>query len=151
MFLIFCRLYFDFVLSPVFKYKTLVGVLPSHLSTLPRPHCPDSHEAKKHYLFVLFWARALQLLFLSFLSWCMQTLQRFLCTWTPMMKGQAGNVRRLNSQISQDRPFFSLPFFVLNIPLFTYLLTFSFWNFSRRLFILTYFDRSRRHTQQGRK
>ena len=60
----------------------------------------------------------------------MQTLQR------------ARNVWRLNSQISQDGTFVHYPFFVLNIPLFT----FSYRIFSRYLFVLTYFDSSRRHT-----
>ena len=59
---IFCGLYFDFVLSPVFQYKNL------YLSTLPRPGFPGSHRVKKnitdlfcfkcvHYkvLFVLFF------------------------------------------------------------------------------------------------
>ena len=60
----------------------------------------------------------------------MQTLQR------------ARNVWRLNSQISQDGTFVHYPFFVSNIPLFTY----SYRIFSRYLFVLTYFDSSRRHT-----
>ena len=51
---IFFGLYFNFLLSPVFKYKALVGVLSSSMSTLPRPDFPGSHGAKKHYRLVLF-------------------------------------------------------------------------------------------------
>ena len=97
-----------------------------HLSTLLRSDLPGSHVAKK---LVLFWVRALQSFFFTF-SWRMQTLQR------------ARNVLRLNSQISQNGPFVHYLFFVLNIPL----LTFSYRNFYRYLFVLTYFDSSRRHT-----
>ena len=102
---IFCKLYFDFVLTPEFKYKALVGVLSSSFWVLlPRPDFPGSRGVKKHYQLVLFWAHTLQSFFL--ISWRMQTLQRFLCTWTPQMKGQ--NVLRLNSQISQDGTFVHL-------------------------------------------
>ena len=41
--------YPDFVLSPVFKYKALVGVL----SSLPRSNFPGSLGARKHYRLVL--------------------------------------------------------------------------------------------------
>ena len=40
---VFCGQYFNLGLSPVFKYKAF----------------PGSHGAKKHYWFVLFWARVL--------------------------------------------------------------------------------------------
>ena len=132
---IFCGLYFDFVLSPVFKYKALVDVLSSSiwviyqglifLAPMERQNITD--------LFSFERARFKLLIFLCFLSWRMQTLQR------------ARNVWRLNSQISQDGTFVHYPFFVLNILLFT-LFTFSYRNFFRYLFVLTCFDSSRGYT-----
>ena len=65
---IFCGLYFDFVLSPVFKDKPLVGVFFLHLGTLPRSDFPGSHGAKKHYRLVLFWARAIQSFLMRFFA-----------------------------------------------------------------------------------
>ena len=121
---IFFGLYFDFVLSPVFRYKALVGVLSSSMSTLPRPDFPGSHGAKKHYRLVLFWARALQsFYFLCLLSWRMQTLQWFLRTSTPLTKSQARNVWRLNSEISQDGTFFHYPFFCIKHSFIYFLLS----------------------------
>ena len=65
-----------------------------YLSTLQRTNFPGSHGSKKHYRLVLFRARSLHsFLYIIFLSWRMQTLQR------------AWNVWRLNSQISQDGTF----------------------------------------------
>ena len=93
-----------------------------HFSTLPRSDFPVIHGAKKHYqitdLFFFERAHYKILIFLCFLSWRMQTLQR------------ARNVWRLSSQISQDGTFVHYPFFVLNISLFV----FSFPN-SFRLFV----------------
>ena len=60
----------------------------------------------------------------------MQTLQR------------ARNVWRLNSQISQDGTFVHYPFFCIKHSFVYFLLS----DFSRYLFVLTYFDSSRRHT-----
>ena len=58
---IFCGLYFDFVLLPVFKYKALVGVSSSSIWVLYQSRIfPCSHGAKKHHRLVLFWARTLQ-------------------------------------------------------------------------------------------
>ena len=84
-----------------------------HLSTLPRSDFPVSHGAKKRYQITslfFFFERAHYkiLIFLCFLSWRMQTLQR------------ARNVWRLSSQISQDGTFVHYPFFVLNISLFVF-------------------------------
>ena len=103
-----------------------------HLSTLLRSDFSGSHAAKKTLptCFVLSARTTNFFFFLRFFSWRMQTLQR------------ARNVLRLNSQISQDGTFVHYLFFVLNIPLFT----FSYRIFSRYLFVLTYFDSSRRHT-----
>ena len=116
---IFCRLYFDFVLSPAFKYKALVGVLSSFIRVLYQGRTFLAATEQKRYRLVLLWARferALQSFsFFCFLSWRMQTLQRFLRTWTPLKK------------------------------LFT-LLTFSHRNFFRYLFVLIYFDGWRRQT-----
>ena len=99
-----------------------------HLSTLLRSDLLGSRLCEKT-CFVLS-ARSAKFFFLRFFSWRMQTLQR------------ARNVLRLNSQISQNGTFVHYLFFVLNIPL----LTFSYRNFFRYLFVLTYFDSSRRHT-----
>ena len=90
----FCRLYFDFVLSPAFKYKALEGVLSSFIRVLYQGRTFPAATEQKRYRLVLLWARferALQSFsfFLCFLSWRMQTLQRFLRTWTPLMKLRA--------------------------------------------------------------
>ena len=122
---IFCGLYFDFVLSTVIKYKALVGVLSSSigqcLSTLRESDFPAATE-QKHMTDFFCFERAHYttkfFIFLCFISWRMQTLQR------------ARNFWRLNSQISQHGNFVHYPFFVLNIPLFTLLyFTFSYRNF----------------------
>ena len=60
---IFCGLYFDFVLSPVFRRFVFL-----HLDTLPRSDFPGSHGAKKHYRLVLFWARAIQSFLMRFFA-----------------------------------------------------------------------------------
>ena len=52
------------------------------------------------------------------------------------------NVWRLNSQISQDGTFVHYPFFCIEHSFVYFLLSV----FSRYLFVLTYFDSSRRHT-----
>ena len=89
---IFCGLYFDFFLSSVFKYKALVGDLSSFIRALYQGWIFLAATEQKRYRLVVLWARferALQSFsfFLCFLSWRMQTLQRFLRTWTPLMKG----------------------------------------------------------------
>ena len=112
---IFCGFYFDFVLSPVFKYKAVVGVLCSSIGVLYQGRIFLAATERKNItdLFCFERAHYKVFIFLCFLSWRMQTLQR------------ARNVCRLSSQISQDGTFVHYPFFVLNIPLFT----FSFRNF----------------------
>ena len=65
---IFCGLYFDFVLLPVFKYKALVGVSSSSIWVLYQSRIfPCSHGAKKHHRLVLFWARTLQSFYYFFM------------------------------------------------------------------------------------
>ena len=87
-----------------------------HLRTSPRSDFPGSHGAKKHYRLVLFWARALQsFYFLCFLSW------RIPCNEPETsLETELTNITR--------RHFCSLPFFVLNILLFT-LFSFSYRTF----------------------
>ena len=134
---IFCGLYFDCI--QIQSFSGHFNFL--HLSTLPRSDFPGSQGAKKHHRLVLFrWAGAKFLVFyVFFFLWRMQTLQR------------TRNVWRLNWQISQGCTFAHYAFFVLNVPLFT-LSTFSLYrNFFRYLFVLTYFERTRQHTRQGRK
>ena len=135
-----------------------------YLSTLPRSNFPGSHGSKKHYRLVLFRARSLHsFLYIIFLSWRMQTLQR------------AWNVWRLNSQISQDGTFVHYRFLYWTFFYLIYLLSLMaiffplfvcfdiLWQlattlfyliyllsligiFFRYLFVLTYCDSSRRHT-----
>ena len=114
----FCGLYFDFVLSPVFKYKALAGILSSSIWVLFQGRIFLAPTERKNItdLFTFERARFKLLIFLSFLSWRMQTLKR------------ARNVWRLNSQKSQDGTFVHYPFFVLNILLIT-LFTYSYRNF----------------------
>ena len=108
---IFLRAVFRFLFIACIQIKRFRGrfIFP-HLSNLPRSDFPGSHWAKTHYRLALFWARTTKFFFLfCFLSWRMETLQG------------ARNVWRLNSQISQDGTFVHYPFFVLNIPLFTFI------------------------------
>ena len=80
-----------------------------HLSTYRGRIFLAATKRKKHYRLVLFWARAVQsFYFLMFSSRRVETLQRVRNVWRP------------NSQISQDGTFVHYPFFVLNIPLFTF-------------------------------
>ena len=155
---IFCGLYFDFVLSTVIKYKALVGVLSppfDNVWVLYKGRIFRQPRSKNtlRTCFVLSARTTKFFIFLCFLSWRMQTLQR------------APNFWRRNSQISQHGNFVHYPFFVLNIPLFTLLyFTFSYRNFFP-LFVC--FDilwqlatthardntrtRTRQHTRQLRK
>ena len=116
-----------------------------HLSTLPRPDFPGSHGAKKHYRLVLFWARALQSsYFLCFLSWRMQT-----CNDSYFLR-----TKRLETELTKygkTALFFITVFLYWTFP-FSYFIFFLLSEFCfRYLFVLTYFDSSRRHTRQGRK
>ena len=63
-------------------------------------------------------ARTTNFLFFMFSFMVYANLQRFLRIWTPLMKGQAQNIWRLNSQIWQDSTFVHCPLFVLNIPFY---------------------------------
>ena len=107
-----------FVLSPVFKYKALVCVLPSFIWVLYQGWIFLGPTEWKNItdLFCFKRVHFKVFVFLCFLSWRMQTFQRAQKVW------------RLNSQISQDGTFVYYPFFVLNILLFT-LFTFSYLNF----------------------
>ena len=94
---------FDFVLSPVFKYKALVGVLSSSIWVLYQGRIFLAATDRKNItdLFCFERAHFIVFLYIIFLSWRMQTLQ------------QAWNVWRLNSQISQDGTFVHYPFFCI--------------------------------------
>ena len=108
-----------------------------HLRTLPRPDFPGSHGAKKHYRLVLFWARALQsFYFLCFLSWRMTYLKRL---ETELTKYGKTALFFITLFLYWTFPFIYFIFFLLSEFCFRY------------LFVLTYFDSSRRHTRQGRK
>ena len=109
----FCGLYFDFVLSPVSpEIQSFLGrFIFLYLSTLPRPDFPGSHGVGKHYLLVLFWARALQsfIIIIIIISYvflpgvykpCNDSYVLELHWWRAGPK-----VWRLNSQISQDGTF----------------------------------------------
>ena len=85
-----------------------------HLSTIPRSDFPGSHGAKKHYrLFCFERARARYKVFifstLSFMAYAN------LATRPNHLETELTNITR--------RHFCSLPVFVLNIPLFSYLLS----------------------------
>ena len=112
------KLWWAFYLPP-FEYFTKLGFFWQPRSEKRLPTC-FVLSARTTKFFVLF----------CFLSRRMQTLPR------------ARNVRRLNSQISHGT-FVHYPFFLLNIPLCTFSYRIF---FSRYLFVLTYFDSSRRHT-----
>ena len=104
---------FDFVLSPVFKYKALVSVLSSSIWVLYQGRIFLAATDRKNITDLFCFERAHFIIFYILFFF---------------------------------HGVFSLPFFVLNILLFN-LFTFSYRNFFfRYLFVLTYFDSSRRHT-----
>ena len=115
-----------------------------HLSTLPRPDFPGSHGAKKHYRLVLS-ARITKFLFFVLSCMAHANLQRFLRTWSP---------KRLETELTKygkTALFFITLFLYWTFP-FIYFIFFLLSEFCfRYLFVLTYFDSSRRHTRQGRK
>ena len=82
------------------------------------------------------------IIILCFLSWRIQTLQRFLRTWTPLMKGQAQTSGDWTDKYHKTALLF------ITRPLYwTFLYLLSFIGiFFRYPFVLTYFDGSRRHT-----
>ena len=129
---IFCGLYFDFVLSPVFKYKAVVGVLCSSIGVLYQGRIFLAATERKNItdLFCFERAHYKVFIFLCFLSWRMQTLQR------------VRNVWRLSSQYHKTTLLFITRFLYWT---FLYLLS-LFGMFFRCLFVLTYFDSSRPHT-----
>ena len=84
-----------------------------HLSTLQSSDFPGSHGAKKPYRLVMLSARALRSFYFSMFS-----LVFFQGVWKPCIAGP----KRLQTELTNitRQHFCSLPFFVLNIPLFTF-------------------------------
>ena len=99
-----------------------------HLSTLLRSDLPGSHVAKK---LVLFWVRALQSFFLRFFLFMAYAN---LVTSPKRLETELPNIT--------ERHFCSLPVFCIEHSFVYFLLS----DFFRYLFVLTYFDSSRRHT-----
>ena len=130
--------YFDFVLSPVFKYKAFVGVFSGrfiflHLSTLPRSDFLGSHVTKKRNRLVLFWARALQsfYFYVFFHGVCKPCNE-------PEMSGDW-----------TDKYHKTALLFITHLLYWTFLYLLSLIGIiSRYLLVLTYFDSSRRHTHE---
>ena len=146
---IFCRLYFDFFLSPVFKYKALVGDLSSFIRALYQGRIFLTATEQKRYRLVLLWAHALQSFY--FFMFCFMAYANLATILTYLNSTYEGlGPKHLETELtnitSPDGTFVHYQFFVLNISLFT-LLTFSHRNFFfRYLFVLIYFDGSRRYT-----
>ena len=127
---------FDFVLSPVFKYKALVSVLSSSIWVLYQGRIFLAATDRKNITDLFCFERA--------------HFKVFFIYYFPFMAyaNLATSLKRLETELTNitRRHFCSLPFFVLNILLFN-LFTFSYGNFFfRYLFVLTYCDSSRRHT-----
>ena len=105
-----------------------------HLSTLPRSNFPGSHGGKKHYPLVLFRARALQSFFLFF----------FHGVCKPCNEPETSGDWTL--EYHKTAPLFITRFWYWTFCYLLYLLSLI-GIFSRYLFVLTYFDSSRRrHT-----
>ena len=128
---------FDFVLSPVFKYKALVGVLSSSIWVLYQGRiflaATDRKNITLHSFFIYYF---------SFMAYA----------------NLATSLKRLETELTNitRRHFCSLPFFVLNILLFN-LFTFSYRNFFSVICLFWHTvtgrddTRTRQHTRQGRK
>ena len=136
--------YFDFVLSPVFKYKALVGVFSGrfiflHLSTLPRSDFLGSHVTKKRNGLVLFWAHALQ-------SFYFYVFFHGVCK--PCNEPEMSELTNITR-----RHFCSLPIFCIEHSFIYFLLSELFPVICLFWHTLTARDdtRTRQHTRQGRK
>ena len=136
-----------FVLWPAFKYKALIAGIylpPFEYFTKAGLSWQPWSEKTLPTCFVLS-ARTTKFLFfvLSFMAHA--NLQRFLRTWSP---------KRLETELTKygkTALFFITLFLYWTFP-FIYFIFFLLSEFCfRYLFVLTYFDSSRRHTRQGRK
>ena len=118
VFSFFCGLFFDFVLSPVFKYKALVGVLSSSIWVLYQGRSFLATTERKNITNLSCFKRAHYKVFVFFMFCSMGYANLSTCP------------KRLQTELTNitDGTFVHYPFFVLNIPLFT-LLTFSYRNF----------------------
>ena len=136
-----------FVLWPAFKYKALIaGVLSSSIWVLYQGRTFLAAMERKNITDLFCFERAHYKVFIFVLS-CMAhaNLQRFLRTWSP---------KRLETELTKygkTALFFITLFLYWTFP-FIYFIFFLLSEFCfRYLFVLTYFDSSRRHTRQGRK
>ena len=132
---ILCGLYFDFVLSPVLtciQIQSFGGrFIFLHLSSLPSSDFSGSHVAKKDYRLVLFGARALQ----SFL-FC-----------SVFFHGVCKPCHEPETSGDWTHKYHTALVFITRFLYWTFLYVISLIGiFFLYLFVLTYFDSSRRYT-----
>ena len=132
---ILCGLYFDFVLSPVLTCIQIQSFgwrfIFLHLSSLPSSDFSGSHVAKKDYRLVLFGARALQ----SFL-FC-----------SVFFHGVCKPCHEPETSGDWTHKYHTALVFITRFLYWTFLYAISLIGiFFRYLFVLTYFDSSRRYT-----
>ena len=143
----FLQAYFDFFLSPVFKYKALVGDLSSFIRALYQGRIFLTATEQKRYRLVLLWAHALQSFY--FFMFCFMAYANLATILTYLNSTYEGlGPKHLETELTNitRRHFCSLPVFCIEhfFIYFTYFLSSEF--FSRYLFVLIYLDGSRRHT-----
>ena len=114
----FCGLFFDFVLSPVFKYKALVGVLSSSIWVLYQGRSFLATTERKNITNLSCFKCAHYKVFVFFMF-----LFHGVCKPINVPETSKDWTHKYHR-----RHLCSLPVFVLNIPLFT-LLTFSYRHF----------------------
>ena len=139
--------YFDFVLSPVFKYKAFVGVFSGrfiflHLSTLPRSDFLDSHVTTKNVTDLFCFERAHYKVFIFMFSFMAYAN---LATSPKCLETELTNITR--------RHFCSLPIYCIEHSFIYFLLSELFPVICLFWHTLTARDdtRTRQHTRQGRK
>jgi len=123
---IFCGLYFNFILLPVFKYKALVGVLSSSIWVLYQGQIfLAAMEQKKNYILFLFLFR----FYVFFHGACKPCNDSYVLKldWI-IMKGQAQKHLEIKLTNITRRHFCSLPYFFIEHS-FNTLFTFSYRNF----------------------
>ena len=127
---IFCRLYFDFFLSPVFKYKALVGDLSSFIRALYQGWIFLAATEQKRYRLVLLWAHALKSFY--FFMFCFMAYANLATILTYLNSTYEGlGPKHLETELTNitRRHFCSLPVFCIEhfFIHFTYFLSSEFF------------------------
>ena len=126
----FLQAYFDFFLSPVFKYKALVGDLSSFIRALYQGRIFLTATEQKRYRLVLLWAHALQSFY--FFMFCFMAYANLATILTYLNSTYEGlGPKHLETELTNitRRHFCSLPVFCIEhfFIHFTYFLSSEFF------------------------